>query len=189
MFTISYPNGRQVEWGQYQSFDLTAEVTANAGIAAHGDDELTLHYRLLDYNNPDYESAFQTAAFTRVGGSPPQWSDEWEVSLAEPQTCPAILEYYVTFKRHDGEYLTPDPAEAPEDAVFVAYYSVLIARHFEDDFEVDRQWEVSGSPAPTTGAWERVVPAAWGQPQRDSGTGKRFRRFGAVLPDAEQHGC
>jgi hypothetical protein len=73
--------------------------------------------------------------------------------------CGAVVSYYVSAQSTDSEIFT-DPRSAPLAAytTTAAYGEEVL---FEDDFETDLGWTVSGNAA--TGHWERGVPAGGGE--------------------------
>ncbi|UCD95117.1 MAG: hypothetical protein JSU69_03445 [Candidatus Zixiibacteriota bacterium] len=72
-------------------------------------------------------------------------------------TCASIVEFYVSAEEEVvGRIYNPD-ADSPNLAV--AAYEVTVT--FEDDFETDKGWTVSGDA--TDGQWERGVPAGGGE--------------------------
>jgi hypothetical protein len=72
--------------------------------------------------------------------------------------CPDDVLYYVSAETVDGVVFT-DPRNAPDDhyATIAAHGRVVF---FEDDFESDQGWTVSGDA--TDGHWERGIPAGGG---------------------------
>ena len=108
---------------------------------------------------------FTESTLANLGGS------QYEATL--PATgCGRTLQYYFYGQTTGGQDVV-SPADAP--AALYAAESVLVDTAFEDDFEADMGWTVSGDAA--DGHWERGVPADWGRgdPPADSdGSGQCY---------------
>jgi len=88
--------------------------------------------------------------------------------------CGDEVLYYVSAEAVGGEVFT-DPRNAP-DSVYSASAAYGVIVFFEDDFETDQGWSVSGNAA--TGHWERGVPVGGGDrgdpPTDYDGSGKCY---------------
>ena len=88
--------------------------------------------------------------------------------------CGDEILYYVSAEAVGGEVFT-DPRNAP-DSVYSASAAYGVIVFFEDDFESDQGWSVSGNAA--TGHWERGVPVGGGDrgdpPTDYDGSGKCY---------------
>ncbi len=73
-----------------------------------------------------------------------------------PLDCGSLIDYYFTSLTSSGIFHT-SPLLAPEDNIFTAIASANSpAIAFEDNFETDQGWTVSGDA--TQGMWERAIP-------------------------------
>ncbi len=72
--------------------------------------------------------------------------------------CGSTVRYYLGAETSSGPIVL-DPPGAP-DARFEAIAAASLATTFEDDFELNLGWSVSGTA--TDGQWERAVPAGGG---------------------------
>jgi len=79
-------------------------------------------------------------------------------------TCGSELSYYITSQTLGGETQLA-PTGAPFDGTFSAISAVgTPTLSFEDNFQTDTGWTVSGGPAnAAAGRWERAVPTGAGQ--------------------------
>ncbi len=72
--------------------------------------------------------------------------------------CPAIVEFYFSAETA-GSSTSASPAAAPGEA-HSAFGASAVATRFDDDFETDLGWTVSGTAA--DGQWQRGVPLPLG---------------------------
>jgi hypothetical protein len=95
--------------------------------------------------------AFQEVAMTEVE------PNQYEATLPALE-CESIADYYFSAETTDNFTVT-DPPDAPASTFSVtAAYGLIVS--FEDDFETDQGWSVSGDA--TTGHWDRGVPIGGG---------------------------
>lgn len=73
--------------------------------------------------------------------------------------CGHVARYYFSIDGEDGDLFT-SPDNAPTDAYNVISASDAGPTVFDDDFEADLNWTVTGNA--TTGQWERGLPAGGG---------------------------
>lgn len=113
----------------------------------------TLNFRLLD--DPD----FQTAPLDLIT------ANQYRASLPLI-ACGQTIEYYISARGTAGAVATY-PADAPATLLSTSAGVATVA--FEDDFETDRSWTVTG--AATTGQWVRADPVGTSaQPEDDHST-------------------
>jgi len=74
--------------------------------------------------------------------------------------CGTEIRYYFSAETYHGIYVT-DPFLAPA-MTYSTYSAYDIITEFEDDFETDQGWTVENSPYLTDGAWDRGIPAGYG---------------------------
>ncbi len=125
----------------------TFAVEINPGTDDLVDGTAMLHYR--------YEGgAFLSAPLTLVSGS------LYEATLPTPE-CDDTPAFYVSAEGAVTGEVTDPPGGA--SAPYTADVGVLVV-YFDDDFETDHGWTVVNDPSLSTGAWERGVPFASGDP-------------------------
>ena len=73
--------------------------------------------------------------------------------------CDTDVQYFVTVDAVNGETQT-SPSGAPMQNTFSTFSAFDLDLAFDDDFETDMGWTVSGTAS--TGLWERGVPAGGG---------------------------
>ncbi|UCC78688.1 MAG: IPTL-CTERM sorting domain-containing protein [Candidatus Zixiibacteriota bacterium] len=139
--TISLPDGPPEYLPPGIQNTFTVQITDGAEIYVPGTG--TLHYRY-------YGGGFSTSALTHIAG------DLYEAVLP-PADCDAMPEFYVS-AHGDGGSTVYDPPDAPGNA-YSSTVGILVTI-FEDDFETDQGWTVSGDAL--DGHWERGVPVGGG---------------------------
>lgn len=142
-FSLAAPLGEYVQAEQANELD----VYVVEGVGTRDDSSVTLHARV------GASGAFATSGATPVGG------DAFRVSLPAA-ACGETIEFFLTAQTLAGQTLAfPSTGEAAPFSVEAAQISVV----FEDDFETDQGWSVSGNISGTSsGAWERAVPTGGG---------------------------
>jgi len=139
--TIGLPNGapEYLTPGAQTAFAVQIMDGAETYVPGTG----TLYYRY-------YGVGYSTSTLMHVGG------DQYEAILP-PANCDAAPEFYVS-AMGDGGSTVYDPPGAPGN-VYSSIVGILVTI-FEDDFETDRGWTVSGDAL--DGHWERGVPVGGG---------------------------
>ncbi|UCD94213.1 MAG: choice-of-anchor J domain-containing protein [Candidatus Zixiibacteriota bacterium] len=135
--TFSYPTGipTTVAPEQATSFDVVVNEVA-AGTIVPGSGQL--HYTLNS-------GPVQTVAMTTKSAS------YYEATLPALQ-CGDQLEFYVSAEETtEGRFYDPDPSSPRQVSVIEEITTI-----FEDDFETDKGWTISG------GQWARGVPTGQG---------------------------
>ncbi|MBD3219366.1 MAG: hypothetical protein GF310_13925 [candidate division Zixibacteria bacterium] len=139
--TFAYPNGVPQTLIPGQSTTFEVDVTGFLGgtpVPGSG----MLHYRI---NGGTYTSTSMTET------SP----NNYEATLPA-SSCDSIVEFYVSAdEQSSGSYNDPDPS-SPHSAIV----ATSVTTSFEDNFETNQGWTVSGSVS--DGAWERGVPVGGG---------------------------
>ena len=138
---INFPNGRPAALSP--SGGTTLEVVAfDEGIApVPGTGEL--HF--------DDGSGFQVIPMNVI-------SDNVYEAVFPATTCGNAVRYYVSVDAANGQSFT-SPAQAPA-AVYSAFSAVALAVAFEDNFQGNMGWSVSGNAA--DGQWQRGIPTGGG---------------------------
>ncbi len=135
---FSYPGGvpSVVSPGVPTTFEVVVEGVGDAEpMAASGQ----IHYSI---NGGTYQTDWMTETST----------NHYEATLPAVD-CGDTLRYYVSVKNVEGGiYNDPDPT-SPNMAIVATSITVV----FEDNFETDKGWTVSGDAA--DGQWDRGVPA------------------------------
>ncbi|HNO79114.1 MAG TPA: hypothetical protein PKN33_13760 [Phycisphaerae bacterium] len=134
---IRFPKGRPANVAPNSPKTLMVEIKPGTEQLVPG--TVMLHHR-------DDGGTFQSIPMTGIGGG------LFEVALPG-SNCSAALDYYVS-AAGDGSTITKSPSAAPAD-VYSAFVGVSTTL-FEDDFETDKGWTVSGFVF--EGDWERGVP-------------------------------
>ncbi|MFQ5807637.1 MAG: M28 family peptidase [Phycisphaerae bacterium] len=139
---FTYPNGQPELISPAGGTTMRVEVSGVGGAVPQPGTGL-LHY--------DTGSGWQTVAMDVV-------SENVYEAVFPAAACGDEVSYYVSAETTGGETFT-DPRNAPETsyAVIAAYGETVL---FEDDFETDQGWSVSGNA--TAGQWERGVPVGGG---------------------------
>ncbi len=119
-------------------------------------------------------SSYSAIAMSEVSGG------RYEATLP-PQVCGANLEFYYSATEGDGgEFYDPAP-----DAPYNPEVASVAMIQFEDHFELDAGWTVTGDA--TAGTWERGYPAgdgSTGDPLNDfDGSGQCFVTGNAIGAD------
>jgi hypothetical protein len=123
----------------------TIQVRVVEGSEEYIEDTATMYYRFDD-------GPFQAIPLTHVSG------DTFEVTLPAAG-CDDEPEYYFSAEGTvSGEVFAPPTA--PTD-VFTSDVGEFFV-YFEDDFQTDTGWTVENSPGLADGAWERGLPAGFG---------------------------
>jgi thermolysin len=139
--TFAYPNGVPETLIPEQSTAFDVVVSGFLGGTPVPSSGL-LHYRING-------GAYTSIQMTEV--SP----NNYEATLP-PSNCDSIVEFYVSADEvANGTFNDPGP-ESP----FAAVVATAVTVSFEDNFETDQGWTVSGSV--TDGPWERGVPIGGG---------------------------
>ena len=148
--TFNYPDGRpefiEPSGGQSVVVNVSGPATPAPGTAS-------LHYRLPG-------SIWTTAPLTVID------SDTFIAEFPSFE-CGATVQWFLSIETLDGDYIT-SPYDAP-GGVWTGEAWSGIDVSFEDDFQSDSGWAVSGDA--TAGQWERAVPNGGGarcDPSADS---------------------
>ncbi len=137
---FEYPNGIPftVISDQTNSFDVVVTPVAGTPVSGSGQ----LHYAING-------GAVQITSMTE--GAP----NHYEATLP-PVSCGDRLEFYVSAEAvSGGRYYDPHP-DTPNVAIPVTATAVI----FQDNFETDKGWTVSGDA--TDGQWDRGLPVGGG---------------------------
>ncbi len=100
----------------------------------------------------DSGAGFQTIPLEPIG-------DDTFQATFPTITCGTILNYFFSIEASDGEQFT-NPVNASSLNSYVAVSADAIAIEFEDDFDTNLGWNVSGSAI--DGQWQRGIPAGGG---------------------------
>ncbi len=134
---FNYPGGcpRVLPKGQTALFDIEV-IPSGLGAAVAGSGQL--HYRI---NGGDVQSTSMTE----------KSADSYEAVLPA-LNCDDIIEYYISVDEvSSGTIYDPDPSNPH---IAIVSEETIVA--FEDDFETDKGWTVSG------GLWARGIPTGQG---------------------------
>ncbi len=93
------------------------------------------------------------AAYPMTEGEP----DEYTINFPD-MACPTPIGWYISAQTTIGSTITSPSDGAAEPFAATVAEDVVVA--FDDDFEKDEGWQVSGDA--TTGEWERAVPFDFG---------------------------
>jgi len=138
---FSYPGGLPETLIPHQAATFDVQVSAiNDGTAVSGSGQL--HYSIND-------GPYTAVSMTEI-------SPNYYEATLPASGCDTIIKFYVSAdEAENGTFYDPDPAY-PKQAI-VATEVITI---FEDDFETNQGWTVSGSV--TDGQWTRGVPVGGG---------------------------
>lgn len=139
---FAYPSGRPENVSPTGGIvEFTVEVTDVTGTAATGTGVLHV----------DRGSGFE--AFPMSESSPNVYE-----AVFPATTCGSPIAYYISAQATSGQ-VQQSPSGAPNDS-FTALSAISLTTNFQDDFESDLGWSVSGNA--TDGQWDRGVPVGGG---------------------------
>jgi len=153
---FTYPTGipATVNPGQLTTFTVNVAATGGGSVVS-GSGKV---YASVD--GGDFVEATMTETAT----------DQYNVVLPETP-CERYVRFYISVEETvNGIFYDPDPS-MPLQALSIAATSIV----FEDDFETDKGWTITGDAV--AGMWERGVPVDWsrGDPPADfDGSGSCF---------------
>jgi len=137
LLTFEYPDGLPEMVSPYGGTSVNVEVFGSTQEPQSGTG--MLHYNL--------GTGWQETAMDE--GDP----NSYNVVFPEVE-CGSVVEFYFSAQTTSGETVN-DPAGAPAE-VYTALGATGFVSVFDDDFETDQGWVVSGNA--TDGQWERGIP-------------------------------
>ncbi len=156
---INIPNQLPTYIPPGQSTQITIQIQEIGDTIQNGSAQL--HYR--------YDTgSFQSLPLTHL-------HDDLYLATLPAPFCGDIPQYYFSVQSSQGHtlYNPPDAPTTTHTAIVGELVSV-----FADDFETDKGWTVENDASLTDGAWERALPAGYGErgdpPTDYDGSGKCY---------------
>ena len=153
--TFQYPSGRPAEIAINQPTPISVNIVSNGATPTPGTGTVS---------NRIGGGSFPTVPMAQ--GAPNSYT-----ATLPPVSCAQDIQYYFSVDSSSGP--ASDPANAPASfftaSATLGTTSTTVASH---DFSTDPGWTVVNDASLTTGAWERVTPAA------GAGTGTPSSAFG-----------